>query len=170
MGGGTQDIADLIRKLADNKEEIYSIPCKVLEVNGETADLAPLNGDANLLAVRLIAGASSTPLLITPAVDSVVIATFLSKDTAFISLYSEIETIQLRGDQYGGLIKIDELTTQLGRINTFLNSFTQVLGGPPVPEPGNGAPSALQTTLNAALSTLQLPNYDGIENEDVTHG
>jgi len=170
MAQDTQDIGDLIRKLVENNEEVYSLPCKVVKVSAEVAELAPLNGDANIFGVKLIAGTSATPLLITPTLDSIVIATFLSKDTAFIGLYSEIDTIAIRGDQYGGLIKIEELTKELKLLNTFLSSFTTVLGGTPIPEPGNGSPSALQTALNAALSSLQLPTYTTIENDKVNHG
>jgi len=34
----------------------------------------------------------------------------------------------------------------------FFSAFFGVITGPPIPEPGNGSPSALQTALNAAIS------------------
>jgi len=52
------NIGDMIAKLADKKEEVYSIICKVSKVSGEVAELAPLNGDASLFDVKLLAGTS----------------------------------------------------------------------------------------------------------------
>ena len=49
------NIGDMIAKLADKKEEVYSIICKVSKVSGEVAELAPLNGDASLFDVKLLA-------------------------------------------------------------------------------------------------------------------
>jgi hypothetical protein len=170
MAQDTQNIGDLIRKLGENNDEVYSLVCRVVEVSGEVAELAPLNGDANIFGVKLIAGTSATNLLITPTKGSVVIATFLSKDTAFIGLYSDIDSVAIRGDQYGGLIKIEELVKDLQKFNVFLEAFTSVLGGIPVFEPGNGSPSALQAALNLALASLSLPTYTTIENDNIKHG
>ena len=170
----TENIADLIKKLAETNDEIYSVVCKVVKVDGEEAELAPVNGDANILGVKLIAGTSETPLLITPAADSIVIATFLSKDTAFISLYSEIETIKLRGDQFGGLIKVEELVKKINRLedglndliskyNSHIHTTTATVGA--TPTPGVIAPPV-------ATGSPITPNTQkgDIENEKVLHG
>lgn len=165
----TENIGDLIRKLAKTDEELYSLPCKVVEVSGEVAEVAPLNGDANILDVKITSGASSTPLLITPLKDSVVIVTFLSKDTAFISLYSEIETIQLRGDQYGGLIKIEELKTNLDKLTARVDGIIDAINnGVAIPQDGG---VGLQNTIKASLSTLiDKEDFTGIENDLIKHG
>ena len=167
--GDTQDIGDLIRTLAKSEEEVYSIPCSVVSISDNLAELAPLNGDANLLDVRLIAGASETPFLITPVIDSVVLATFLSKDTAFISLYSEIETIQIRGDQYGGLIKIEELITNLDRLTARVDGIIDAIEmGVPIAQDGG---VGYQTTMKAILATLiNKEDFSNMENDEVTHG
>lgn len=169
MAEDTQNIGDLIRKLVENNEEVYSLPCEVVGVSNNVAELAPLNGDANLFGVKLIAGTSATPLLITPTTGSVVIATFLSKDTAFIGLYSEIDTIEIRGNQYGGLIKIDELTKNLDKLTARVDGIIDAINnGVPIPQDGG---LGLQNTIKAALATLvNKEDFTQIENEDVTHG
>ncbi len=166
---GTQDLGDLIRKLGESNEEVYSLVCKVAEVNGTAATLAPLNGDANLLDVKLVAGTSETPLLITPVVDSLVIATFLSKDTAFISLYSEIESVSIRGDQFGGLIKIEELTTNLAKLTARVDGIIDAINnGVPTPQDGG---VGLQNTIKTSLALLvDKEDFSQIENENVNHG
>lgn len=163
------NIGDLIAKLADKKEEVYSIICKVSEVSGEVAELAPLNGDASLFDVKLIAGTSATPLLITPVVGSTVIATFLSKDTAFVSLYSEIESVQIMGDQFGGLIKIEELIKNLDKLTARVDGIIDAINnGVPIPTDGG---VGLQTTIKVALALLiDKENFTTMENENIKHG
>ena len=163
------NIGDLIAKLADKKEEVYSIICKVSEVSGEVAELAPLNGDASLFDVKLLAGTSATPLLITPVVGSTVIATFLSKDTAFISLYSEIESVQIMGDQFGGLIKIEELIKNLDKLTARVDGIIDAIkNGVPIPTDGG---AGLQTTIKVALALLvDKEDFTTMENENIKHG
>ena len=163
------NIGDLIAKLADKKEEVYSIICKVSEVSGEVAELAPLNGDASLFDVKLLAGTSATPLLITPVVGSTVIATFLSKDTAFVSLYSEIESVQIMGDQFGGLIKIEELIKNLDKLTARVDGIIDAINnGVPIATDGG---VGLQTTIKVALALLiDKENFTTMENENIKHG
>ena len=163
------NIGDLIAKLADKKEEVYSIICKVSEVSGEVAELAPLNGDASLFDVKLLAGTSATPLLITPVVGSTVIATFLSKDTAFVSLYSEIESVQIMGDQFGGLIKIEELIKNLDKLTARVDGIIDAINnGVPIPTDGG---AGLQTTIKVALALLvDKEDFTTMENENIKHG
>ena len=163
------NIGDLIAKLADKKEEVYSIICKVSEVSGEVAELAPLNGDASLFDVKLLAGTSATPLLITPVVGSTVIATFLSKDTAFVSLYSEIESVQIMGDQFGGLIKIEELVKNLDKLTARVDGIIDAIkNGVPIPTDGG---AGLQTSIKVALALLiDKEDFTTMENENIKHG
>jgi hypothetical protein len=168
----TQNIGDLIKQLAKNGEEVYSLPCKVVSIDSDNlAELEPLNGDPNLLGVRLTAGASDTPFLVTPVIGSAVIATFLSRNTAFISLYSEIESVEIRGSDFGGLIKIEEAVNKFNRLEnkvndliTKFNTHTHIYAPgplPPVPTAPTVAPEVpiMPTTLKSDL-----------ENQNVKHG
>jgi len=166
----TQNIGDLIKQLAANSEEVYSLPCKVVSIDSDNlAELEPLNGDPNLLAVRLIAGASESPLLITPVIGSAVIATFLSRNTAFISLYSEVESVEIRGGDLGGLIKIEDLKSELAKLTARVDDIISAInGGVPVAADGG---AALQTSIKAALALIiNKENFTNMENEKVKHG
>jgi len=90
------------------------------------------------------------------------------QDGGFVITRSD-KTVELNGTEHGGLIKIAELKKELEKTNAFLKAFVQVLQVP-VPEAGNGAPSAFQTALNGALSPLQLADFSQIENTKVQHG
>ena len=143
-------------------------------VNGDFADLTPLNGDAGIFDVKLTAGTSNTPFLITPTVGSTVLATFLSKDTAFVSLYSEIDSIKIRGDQFGGLVKVQEVVDKLNRLEDKINDLvskynshthitTATVGGGPTP--GTIAPVTSPETPIAPNTTVS-----DLENPEVLHG
>ena len=166
----TQNIGDLIKQLAKNGEEVYSLPCKVVSIDSDNlAELEPLNGDPNLLGVRLTAGASNTPFLVTPVIGSAVIASFLSRNTAFISLYSEIESVEIRGGDLGGLVKVEELKSELAKLTARVDGIISAINnGVPVPTDGG---TALQTTIKAALALIvNKEDFTNIENENVKHG
>lgn len=77
--------------------------------------------------------------------------------------------IEINGSDYGGLIKIEELKTQLQKNTAILQGLLGTLKTP-ITEPGNGSPSAFQATLITAIGTLQAGNFSNIENKKVVHG
>ena len=168
----TQNIGDLIKQLAANSEEVYSLPCKVVSIDSDNlAELEPLNGDPNLLAVRLIAGESETPLLITPVIGSAVIATFLSRNTAFISLYSEIESVEIRGGDLGGLIKIEEAVSKFNRLENKVNDLiTKFNSHTHLYAPGPSAPIPTAPTVTPEVPIAPTTLKSDLENENVKHG
>ena len=86
------------------------------------------------------------------------------------TLSIDADEIQLNGDQLGGLTKTQELKTQLDKLNNLVAHLVAVITGGPVPEPGNGAASALQTALKAAIAADSVGDFSNIENNNVKHG
>ena len=170
MSADTLDIRALIQKLAKTDDEIYSMVCTVKEVNGEFCTVTPVNGDAEIFKVKLVAGNGKTPLLIEPVVDSVVVVTFLSKNTAFVSLYSEIETIQIRGDQYGGLIKIEELVKKINTLEDNLNNVLNSLKGITVTIPSGGGAVPFAPFFAAISPIAPTTQKSDLENDAIKHG
>lgn len=165
------NIGDLIRELAKSDDEIYSVICTVSSIKEDKATLKPLNGTADLLEVKLIAGDSETPFLITPVIGSVVIATFTSKDTAFISLYSEVESVKIRGDKYGGLVRVEELVSKINTLEDKINDLIQKFNSHThlyAPGPSAPVPSAPVTTLEVPIPVKT--SRGDIENDLIKHG
>ena len=77
--------------------------------------------------------------------------------------------IEINGSDYGGLIKIEELKTQLQKNTAILQGLLGTLKTP-ITEPGNGSPSAFQATLITAIGALQAGVFSNIENKKVVHG
>ena len=68
----------------------------------------------------------------------------------------------------GGMVKAKELQTQSDKDKSILQAFLDLVNGPPVDEPGNGAPSAFQAALKAALAGLTPGTWDNLENPLIT--
>jgi hypothetical protein len=101
-------LRDLMRELAKSGEEIYSVVGKVKSIDDtkRTCVVEPINGDADLLDIRVQAEQQiSTGIYIKPKVNSDVLVTFLSKNTGYVALCSEVDSIEIKiGTQ---TIKID---------------------------------------------------------------
>lgn len=164
-------IAEMIKKLADNGEEIYSKVCKVISVDLQerTCEVEPLSGGANIPGCRLQAAMDqATGMLLVPAVDSFVVVTWLNKNAAYVSLCSDLDEIQLNGDQYGGLVIYDRLKSEIDKNSQFLDQLKQILDSwVPVAQDGG---AALKTAWTAISSTVQTADLTDITNDTVKHG
>lgn len=80
------------------------------------------------------------------------------------------DKIKINGDDLGGLIKIEELKKELQKNNIILEILLKICTSSPIPEHGNGSPSAFQSALMSALSGKQVGNFNNIENDKVLHG
>lgn len=65
-----------------------------------------------------------------------------------------------------GAVKADELKLQSNKDKDIIDTFLQVLQTP-INEPGNGAPSAFQATLLAALGEKESGKWDNLENDKI---
>jgi hypothetical protein len=115
--------------------------------------------------------------LLVPAQGSTVIVVRSTYNQPFIALFSQLQavyftagSIQFNDGSYGGLTITPELRTQLNKTNALLEAVIGVINGAPIPEPGSGSPSALQTALKGAIASQELGDYSEIENTIVTHG
>ncbi len=94
-------IKEIIRQLADDGSEVYGKVCKVTEVNGMVCNCSPIDEDADIIDVRLVADESTEFFVLVPAVDSYVVVQFLSKETAYISMVSKVTEVKYKiGESY----------------------------------------------------------------------
>lgn len=74
----------------------------------------------------------------------------------------------VNGEQFGGLVKVQELRSELSKVNAFLATLRQAISAAPI-TPGDGG-AAFKIAVNAAIASQQLPTYTDIENTKVKHG
>lgn len=72
------------------------------------------------------------------------------------------------GGNLGGMVKAKELKTESNKDKEILQALLDILTGPPINEPGNGAPSALQAALKAVLAGKTPGTWDNLENPTIT--
>lgn len=147
-------------------QSIQTTLCKVISVDGLLCDCEPVNGDADILEVRLNASGLNG-FVITPKVDSLVMVTKFERFEAFISSFSDVESIAFNGGENDGLVLVNELVTKLNnlenKVNTIISTFnTHVHSGVTT---GAGS-SAVTPTLVTGTLTPTIKN--DIENPNIT--
>jgi len=162
-----QDILNSIRE-ANKFIMPYSIVCEVLAVTGDKCDCSPVNGDADLIDVRLQAS-TTTGILITPTVGSNVVVSLLSNGSAFVSMYSDIDSIQLNGSNYDGLVKVNDLVTKLNNLENDLNTLKTAFSSW-VTVPNDGGAALKVATASWYAASLTPTVKANIENPLITHG
>lgn len=162
-------IKDAIRELAKSDDALYSVLCTVKDVDttNNICDCEPIDGSADLLEVRLMAQ-NETGFLIIPKIDSVVVVTMINKYTGYVAMFSEIEEIQLNGNNYDGLVKIGDLVDKLNNLENAFNQHLAIYnahihsGGTIM---GNTAvPTVVDTNILTPTQQIEL------ENTTVLHG
>lgn len=163
-------------------EEIYSIRARVVEVDEEamTCNCVPLLSGGDLLDVQLIPrdnngvvgskGIAGGGVIFIPAVGSVVFVTMLTQSDGFVSMTSEVSHVWLGGDNYGGLIKIEELITKINNIEDKYNDVIAILKAVAIPLAPSG--TYLFSTIPAVANATPLTNTTKteLENPMILHG
>jgi len=164
-----QDILNAIRE-ANKFIMPYSIVCTVVKdsVVGDKCDCSPINGDADIIGVRLQAS-TTTGILITPSNESTVIVSLLANGSAFVSMYSDIDSIQLNGSNYDGLVKINDLVTKLNNLENDLNTLKTAFSSW-VTVPNDGGAALKVATASWYAASLTPTVKANIENPLITHG
>ena len=161
-------------------------------------------GDVQVPNVALAASVGDGLLRVPTIGSTVAIFKNIHGDGAFILLYSDLDSIRLETQQgwliawdsngedsnlsnksFGGLVTLVDPNNQDGGVlarlnkiekdNNNLRNLLNTVMGTVINEPGNGAPSALQAALKAALAGYFSPalvetQRDDIENKNFTHG
>jgi hypothetical protein len=120
---GVKDIKNAIRQIANNRETV-NVVCKVksVDLTAKTCRCVPIDGTAELLNVRLIAN-NETGVLLIPEVNSVVIVSLIVDGAGYVSMFSGVSEVQLNGDNFQGLVKVQDLITQLNTLQTEINTL-----------------------------------------------
>jgi hypothetical protein len=120
----SKDLRDALRSLVKPNNDGFSKVCTIdsVDLTTLTCYCVPLNGDADIINVRLMANIDNGFLLI-PEVNSIVVVSFLSDDSAYVSLVSKVSEVQLNGKNFDGLVKVQELTDKLNALENKVNDL-----------------------------------------------
>lgn len=118
------NVRDIFREIADPGAELYSVIGEITAIDQEemTCDVQPLNGSAAIFGVRMSAAPDHSGLHIIPLVGSTCIVTFLSKDTAFLSMASDLDHVLI--DVEGTAVKVYADGVEMGTGNSEFNMLS----------------------------------------------
>ena len=128
-----------------NSVDLDNRICNVTTITGKSA----VNFDAQLMA------GVADGLLIEPKADSMVYVLISKYTLPFVLQYSDVVTYAFNGDEFGGLVKVIELTQKLNALENKVNEL--IAWGATV------SPSF-------ASSPLTITQQNEIENKSVKHG
>lgn len=164
MNEESKNIKELIQDLAKDKgEEIYSKICKVdsVDESKRTCDASPIDDGAKIFDIRLQSVTSSTKgLVMIPKVDSFIIVTFLGKNTAFVSLFDDVDKILIDCDEitfnqgnFGGWFKAPKVNEEINKLKDRITALESALTSFANTQAGAASPTPL-TPLSAGFSAL----------------
>ena len=165
----SKDLRDALRSLVKPNNDGFSKVCTIdsVDLTTLTCYCVPLNDDADIINVRLMANIDNGFLLI-PEVNSIVVVSFLSDDSAYVSLVSKVSEVQLNGKNFDGLVKVQELTDKLNALENKVNDLITACSSQVVTlAPSGTFPLApFFTSVTPLIPTQQLE----IENTTILQG
>lgn len=178
------DIISAIRNIAKNDDEVYSILCTVAYVDetNNTCDCVPVLEAPDLLGVKLMPldeeGQLVKGFLMIPKLGSMVVVTMLNKEDGHVTMFSEVEEIQLNGKNFKGLVKIEDLVDKLNNLedafNTHISNYNNHIIAYNLHThlgvtTGMGA-TGITTPASQDTQNLTLTQVSDLENNTVLHG
>lgn len=135
------NLRDTLLQLVNNNEELYSLIGEVtaIDMDAMTCDVRPLNGSADVFGVRMSADPDHRGLHLIPKQGSICVITFLSKDTAYLSLISDLD--QLMVDIEDTSLIINDEGIEIKRGNTAITATSSeivIISGSEIKATGSG--------------------------------
>ena len=163
-------LREIIQEIArEIIERDFGTPCKVLSYNSEnnTIDAEPINGKADFLDVKLMSE-NKDGVLFVPKEGSIVIVEQTSNDTAYVTMFGEVDSIKLMSGENKGLVKISELVQKINVIENDINNLKTAFNSwVAVPNDGGAALKLASTSwFSQQLTPTQI---DDLENKKITH-
>lgn len=158
----SKELRDAIKTLTKPNNDGYSKVCTVDSVDlvNRTCYCIPINEDADITEVRLMANIDNGFLLI-PEVNSIVVVSFLSDSSAYVALVSKVSEVQLNGTNFNGLIKIDEQTAKLNQLVTELQTQLGLIATGIAAGGGSYTPATLSTFNKTDYENIKIKQGDG---------
>jgi len=166
-------------KLLSSLKSLGKVPMIIEPATVKSVDLATLTcvvelpDETEIPDVRLKAAIDNVKdgMVQVPAVNSTVLVGLIGNkvSTRCVVMVSVVEEVLFFNGTNGGLVKWQSTKTELDKVKDYITAINNVLNGAPIAEPGGGAPSALQTSLKAAVTGIQMPSFEDLENTKVKH-
>lgn len=176
-----KEIGESIRRITGMQPVVMSGKVKeVQESEGTCSVVLTMDGDEVTEGVLITAvSGNSNGVVQVPKPDSQVWVAEIDgpgkwgivkySDVSKVLIGSDDVEVVINGGGLGGMTKTPVLKTELDKVKNLLLHLTTIINGAPIPEPGSGAPSALQAAIKAAIAADTMPSFESIEDDKVKH-
>jgi hypothetical protein len=166
------DIAKAIRELAGtrNQDEVKLYQCNVNSVDASkrTCNVTTITGNATLTFDAQITAGVSDGFFVVPEIDSMVFVLSSKYSLPFVVSYSDITDYIIMGGEFGGLVKVLELTQKLNNLENKVNEIISTFGTHTHNVINVGQQTApTLTPINGSLTVTQRAE---LENTRIKHG
>lgn len=169
-----KEIKSAIRAIAGIDNLPVSQLCTVVSVDETemTCVVTPISEGPDFLDVRLMADAETTTtgIYFKPAVGSVVMISPQDEVTYFVSMYSQVDEVWLRGTTNGGVVKVGDLVTKLNNLESDLNNLKTIFSTTWIVVPSDGGAALKTAAASWAGQTLTPTTAANIQSTTVKHG
>lgn len=164
-------IPEIIQEMAQGGNVYESLFAKVITVDAtaKTCQIETLNDEMTIFDVRIIANNGDGFLLI-PSVDSIVGVCMINEVEGYVSLYSQIDSVQIGDGANGGLIKINDIVSKVNTIESDINDLKTIFSTTWIPVPSDGGAALKTASATWAGSVITETIAADIENTTITHG
>jgi hypothetical protein len=139
----------------------------LVDIANKVCDVTTLEG-GSIFNVRLLPS-TINGLFIKPSIDSLVLVHMVSDHDYYVTMFSQFDEMDFGDGSFGGMTKIDVLTTKINNLESNLNKVTTALNNWIVVASDGGA--ALKTLItSASITNLNTTIRTELENTKVNHG
>ena len=174
------DIATAIRMITNthltDKVRMFDAEVNSVSMTDRTCEVTMIGGkSANTLTVRLMASADDG-LLMKPTIGSTIVVMMSEYTAPFVAKYSGVDSITMLGGDLKGLVKLDNVVTQLNNLEDFVKDLAQKYNAHTHPYTDTGLmPSPASTTLpilppDQETGVITNTQASDLENTNITQG
>jgi hypothetical protein len=162
-------LKQFVEKIANEQKTIIGKvrTGSVNESNGSCI-VDPLNGEVEVPEARFSVDLSGATKLI-PQDDSIVVVQMYTPTAGVIVAYSKVKSIELNGDQNGGLVIVTSLLSKINALENELNTLKTIFASWVV-VPTDGGAALKATAASWAAQQLVITQQQELENKTVKHG
>lgn len=184
------DVKEVLKRFVKGQQRWPLITGKVKALDGELCDVDPSDGGPTIFSVRIKPAVNNAAfgVIAYPKVSSPCVIGELDGDpNKYVLLQCEridhmlvkmdggavLElraggVVAINDDDYGGLVKVQELRQDLAKVNAILQAIQQTFANW-IPTNGDSGVAALKASSNA-FTALQRPDFQTIESQKTKHG
>ncbi|MBC7382249.1 MAG: hypothetical protein H7296_04545 [Bacteroidia bacterium] len=160
-------LKEAIQELAGtrNQDEVklYQAIVNSVDIEKRNCNVTTVTGNATLTFDAMLTAGVSDGIIVIPQVDSFVFVLKSKYTIPFVVLYSDIEKLVLKGGEFGGFVKVIELTQKINNLENKVNELITIFNA--------HSHSALNVPTSSIISSQLIPTERAeIENQNITHG